>query len=212
MLARNGRRDEARAALARWVEEASEDALVEPAQRAAARLDLALLWIQDGRPRRAREILTAMADEPYEPVRRLCLLAGAAHAEGRPRAALDAAERAERTARAAAARGERAEAGALPVVQQAVLHEEGGDTAAARDAWRRVVEGASGRNDLAALIQAMRARIVLERTEHEGAGPDAADSPGDPKSDPESDPAGGGGSGENAASPAPGGAVLPDRR
>lgn len=160
MLARNGQRSAAEAALERWIDVSQDDALVDPRARVATQLDLALLWVLDGKHARARELLGSLADSPYESLRRECLLAGAAHAEGDLDLALAAARRGE----AAHAR-EQGEPPALSLVQQAVILEEQGEGDLSRAEWERVVAAASSKSDLAALIQAMRARVVLERWE-----------------------------------------------
>ena len=160
ILTRSGARKEAAAALERWLRNAEKNALVDPRSRTAAKLDLALLWVLSKDTKKARNLLLSMADDPGEDVRRLCILAATRHAEGNYRAALRAAEEAEQ---AAVSEGDDS---SLPIVQQAVLYDDAlRDREAARAAWERVVEGASGRNDLGALIQAMRARVVLERAE-----------------------------------------------
>ena len=158
LLTRSGARQEAAAAWQRWLAEARGDALVDPRARTAAKLDLALLRVLNNDTKKARNLLLSMADDPHEQVRRLCILAGAEHDQGAFRAALSAAQAAEQVA---ASTGDET---TLPMVQQAVLYDDAlRDREAGRAAWERVVIGAGGRNDMSALIQTMRARIVLER-------------------------------------------------
>jgi tetratricopeptide (TPR) repeat protein len=158
MLTRSGARAEAAAALERWLDQSQADALIDPRARTAAQLDLALLRVLNNDTKKARSLLLSMADDPHEPVRRLCILAGAEHAQGGFRAALEAAEAAEQ---AVASAGDES---TLPMVQQAVLYDDAlRDREAGRAAWERVVIGTGDRSDLSALIQTMRARIVLER-------------------------------------------------
>jgi tetratricopeptide (TPR) repeat protein len=156
-LARDGKRDDARRALEKWLEVTDDDPLVDPTARFLAALDLAQLYLLAGDQGRARALLLSLAEEPAgHDARRLCILAAVEQARGQPQSALRAAVRA---------------AGAdpddpLPVLQQAVLQESWlDDPVAARAAWEQVLEIARSEADLGALLLTMRARVELERTE-----------------------------------------------
>lgn len=161
MLARNGQRAEAIAALRAWLAVTRADALIDAPTRVLAQLDLAQLELLEGNQDEAHEILLGLAAEPNEAVRRLCLLAAIEQARGNPERALTAAREAE-------ARDTEA---ALPLLQQAMLQEhELDDPAAARRAWQRVLELSSTDKDLGALILGLRARVALERAAPVGEG------------------------------------------
>ncbi len=168
LLARDGKYEEARTAYSAWLEASKLDPRVDPAWRLAAQLDLALVELESGHPRAARNHLAALSDGVGQPglaARRLCLLAASEQTLGRSSQALEAARAAEALAPQSA----------LPKVQQALLHEQWlGDPAAAKAAWERVIGEARTSGDLSDLIQSMRARVVLERL---GAASDGAPGP-----------------------------------
>jgi len=164
LLARNGRRPDAILALLRWLAAAGDDPFVSPSEAALAQLDLAQLLLLEGEHERAFELLSEFDDTPGGASRRQCLLAAAEQALGRPRRALDAALLA----------ASEDPGNSLPLVQQALLFEEWlADPAAAREAWRRVLEQARQSGELGGLILSMRARVALERSERaRGEGPE----------------------------------------
>lgn len=158
VLLRMADRRTAIAALRAWLDHAVDDPRVEPERLAAARIDLALLLLQDDRPDDAREILREGAWPSSEPLRRWAALAAAEQARGEALDALRAAEEAER-----AAPGD-----TLPLVQQALLYELWfDDLRSARALWQRVLEesqaGAAEGADLGTLMLGLRARVALER-------------------------------------------------
>jgi tetratricopeptide (TPR) repeat protein len=160
LYARAGRSDRAIDALSRWLAATRDGAGVDPAARAAARLDLAQLHLLDGEDAKALAVLRDVEGEPINSPRALALLAAVEQARGNPERALEAARA-----------GERADPSAtLPLVQQALLYEHHlGDAAAARAAWQRVLDVAGKRSDLAALVAIVRARVALERAEADAA-------------------------------------------
>jgi tetratricopeptide (TPR) repeat protein len=159
LLARGGNPDDAIEALEVWLEASRFEPLVDPRSRLSAQLDLAHLWLLSGEADKARSLLVGLGDSSGDSARRLCLLAAAEQAGGRYQKALEASLAAENSA-------DGARQGALPIVQQAVLHEQWlRDPAAARAAWQRVLSAARTGDDLGDLIQSMRARVVLERFE-----------------------------------------------
>lgn len=157
LLARDGKFGPAKIAYEAWLEASRDDPRVDPAARVAAELDLAIVELESGEARAARARLASLPDsDPGQTsaARRLCLIAAAEHALGRPDLANDAASRAEVAAPAMT----------LPKVQQALLQAQWlKDPEAARAAWGRVLSEARTSGDLSDLIQSMRARVVLER-------------------------------------------------
>lgn len=154
LLARAGERDDAIAALQRWLRTAAPSPFVSQRELAEARLDLAQLMLLEGNPRAAGRVLEELVDGEVRSPRLYELLAAVEQDQQRPRLALAAAWQAE----------EEAPGDPLPLVQQALLHEEWlADPGAAREAWRRVVETARGGSDLATLLLVLRARAALER-------------------------------------------------
>jgi predicted Zn-dependent protease len=154
IVARAGRTQDAIEALELWVDVTRDDPRVSSSARVLAQLDLAHLLVVAREDERAREVLAGLAGEPLEQARRWCLLAAVEQALGRPQEALEAA-------RAAAA----ADPGSVtPLVQEALLHQHHlDDPEAARAAWRKVLASLEGDTGLGALIQALRARVELER-------------------------------------------------
>lgn len=154
MAAQEGDLGEAEFQLESWLEETQGDVRATAEERIEAELDLALVWILDGRAKEAAALLRTLEGTRHERARRLTLVAVAAQELGDVEGALDAARRAE----------DAAPGSLLPLVQQALIHEHGrGDAPAGRAVWARVVGQAGGRGDLAAMLQSLRARVELER-------------------------------------------------
>ncbi|MEZ6018261.1 MAG: hypothetical protein R3F49_24400 [Planctomycetota bacterium] len=153
MLAEEGQRQPALAALDAWLVASEDDPRVPHAQRVDGLLDHALLLLLDGRAERARDALIELEGEPIGRGRRLALLAVAEQER-------DELER----SLAAIRRAEGAEPGSvLPLVQRALLLERfQDDPAGAEELWRAIAERESA-SDLADLVQTMRARVRLER-------------------------------------------------
>jgi tetratricopeptide (TPR) repeat protein len=154
LLARSG--DNARAidALETWIAETAGDPRLSAETRVTAALDLAHLLVLSREDARAREVLLDLGDVDASSVRRWCLLAAAELGLGKPGAALAAAREAQGIDASAV----------TPLVQEAILmqhHLE--DREAARAAWREVLDAVGGDPGLGALIQGLRARVVLER-------------------------------------------------
>lgn len=157
MAAEEGSRSDAEALLVRWIEEVEGDPRVAGDERVAARLDLALLLLLRGEDGRALRLLENLEGTRHDRARRLMLLTVAREEAGDALGALDAAVRAQ-----GAAEGRQA----LPLVQEALILElllDRPDDAEAR--WRSVAELADGAANLADLIQGLRARVRLERSE-----------------------------------------------
>jgi len=141
-------------ALERWLDESLDDPRVAFAERQAAKLDLAIVWILLGEPARARSLLYTLEGDATQRARRLALLAAAEQANGDLIAALDAARRAEGADRTAI----------LPAVQQAMLFELWfDDPERAERKWREVIDRAADQDNLSALLQLLRAQVQLER-------------------------------------------------
>jgi len=155
LLARAGKLDAAITALRAWLDAVESDPRVDPSARVDARLDLAHLLVL------ARKDDDALAELARLPVgdgaslRNACLEAAALQGLGRPLQALAASERAAT-----------AEPSALvPLVQQALLQQHHlHDPQAARALWERVLESEASREGLGPLIEALRARVALERS------------------------------------------------
>lgn len=160
-LARSGSREGAIAALERWVGACADNPFYSAREVDAARMDLAQLYVLDGRPDVARATLGELDGAEGGGARARELLAAVEQAEGRPSEALLAAREAELAG----------SVGSLPLLQQALLQEESlGDLQAARAAWLRVLEVAGERGDIASVLLRLRARAALERIDAE-AGP-----------------------------------------
>jgi tetratricopeptide (TPR) repeat protein len=154
MLGRGGGVREAISALEGWIDKAKGDLRLDVRLVRESELDLALLCILDGNPKRAREILTALGDTEVDPGRKWSAIAPTEQALDEDREALAAAQRAEQ-----ASRGE-----ILPVVQQALLYESWlGDPDSAEAAWTRALALARSSSDLGALLERVRARVHVER-------------------------------------------------
>jgi hypothetical protein len=154
MLARGGSVEAAIPALEVWLDKARGDLAVDARLVHEAELDLALLAVLDGDPKRAREILSGLNDRDVDARRKWTAIAATDQALGEIRASLEAAQRAEQQAP-----GE-----ILPVVQQALLYESWlGDPDAAEAAWTRALALARGSSDLGALLERVRARVHAER-------------------------------------------------
>lgn len=154
ILARGARSEEAVNALEVWLDATVGDPRVGASERASARLDLAHLVLERGNAARALELLRAVHPAEGGELTRWCLIAAAEQAAGRPPEALDAAQNAARSSPAEL----------TPKVQIALLRQHDlRDPQGAAEAWRAVLDATRGATDLAALIQGLRARIVLER-------------------------------------------------
>lgn len=154
MLQRSGGISQAITSLSTWIERAAEDPRIDPRLVLEARLDQALLAVQDGDPKLARKLLAELEVEPRNQARAWMIEAGAAQALGDLAAALAAAVEAQRLA----------PGDLLPVVQQAMLHEIWlGDPEAAEKDWARALELSRADPALGSLLERMRARVRLER-------------------------------------------------
>lgn len=154
ILARGARSEEAVNALEVWLDATVGDPRVGAGERASARLDLAHLVLERGNAARALELLRAVHPSEGGELTRWCLIAAAEQAAGRPVPALEAAQNAARSS----------PADLTPKVQIALLRQyDLRDAEGATAAWRAVLDATRGATDLAALIQGLRARIVLER-------------------------------------------------
>lgn len=155
MLAQEGSVPAAAAALGQWLEVTAGDPRVTAATRTEALVDLAHLWLLDERSGDAIVLLHSLDGDPVARARRLTVLAGSQLEEDELVLALDAARRAR-----AADPDE-----LLPLVQQALLYQHWLDDPVAAEAkWREVIEAAQGQSDLRSLMQALRARVALERS------------------------------------------------
>ncbi len=156
ILARAGQLDEARQALEVWLAVTDDDPRVDTRLRASAQLDLAHLYLLAGKESKARELLLALGSAPSDEIRRLCLLAAVDQALERPADALEDARSAQRADPHAL----------MPLVQEALLlQHDFHDSDAAVVAWRKVLAATKGNPGLSALVQSLRARVVLERAE-----------------------------------------------
>jgi len=154
MYAQEGSLDEAAWSLQTWLIATTGDPRVTHAARVEVELDMALVWIQRGHAKQARELLITQEGESHQRERRLAILAVAEHELDNLEASLDAARRAEDAAPGAL----------LPVVQQALIHQFGMlDQAAAQAEWERVREQASEGSDPAGSLYNLRALVELER-------------------------------------------------
>lgn len=154
MLAQGGDARLGITALETWLERARNDPTIFASQLRAIEIDLALLYVRDGEPKRAAEILDALPADDSDAGRRLTLLAAAEQELGHDMLALSAARNAEK-----AAPGD-----LLPVVQQALLHDLWlHDPAAAEAAWIRVLGISRSDRELDGLLELLRARVRLER-------------------------------------------------
>ena len=160
VLARGADRDEAIAALARWLHNAARDPLVSARELDQARLDLAQLLILDEQAEEARAVLAQLEEPERAGARVELVFAAVEQAQGRPVRALDAAR----------AAGDQDPRATLSAVQEALLQEDWlGDRAAARAAWERVLARANEGSDLSSVLSGLRARAALERLGAPGA-------------------------------------------
>ncbi len=161
MLAEEGQHSAARAALAAWLDASEGDPRVATETRVEAQLDLALLWLLTGRAERARRELEALEGTATGRARRLALLAVAEQEDGALERSLEAVRRAELADRGSV----------LPKVQRALLAERFFDDPEAAEAlWRKVAEHEGDATELGALVQGLRARVMVERAEAQRAG------------------------------------------
>lgn len=170
ILAQEGDVAQAASALERWLEQIRGDPRVGHALRLEAEVDLALMWVRLGLPEEAEDLLLTHAGQEIGRARRLAVMAVAQHEQGRIEDSLDTARRAELADPAAL----------LPIVQQAFLHGQLGETTdkerarrhkdRAQKRWQEVVDAAARQGDLAGLLQSVRARVHLEGPVS-GAGP-----------------------------------------
>ncbi|HVS19756.1 MAG TPA: hypothetical protein VMT18_14220, partial [Planctomycetota bacterium] len=162
VLARGGDRDEAIAALERWLHNAPRDPLVSARELDEARLDLAQLLILDEEAEEARAVLAQLQEPERAGARVELVFAAVEQAQGRPVRALDAAR----------AAGDQDDRATLSAVQEALLQEDWlGDPAAARAAWVRVLARANEGSDLSSVLSGLRARAALERLDARGSRP-----------------------------------------
>ena len=169
LLERDGKREQAIAAYRGWLAASDSHPLVDGSARTLARLDLAQLYLLEGREGDALDVLEGLAGEESQAARRFAILAAVEQALGRPERAIEAAREAQL----------RDPEDPLPLVQQALLEEHWLENPErAREAWRRVLEVARERSDLSALILSLRARVALERSQESGeASPGDAEPP-----------------------------------
>jgi tetratricopeptide (TPR) repeat protein len=154
MYAQEGTLEEAAWSLQTWLIATTGDPRVTREARVEVELDMALVWIQRGHAKQARELLFTQEGEPHQRERRLAILAVAEHELGNLEASLDAARRAE----------DASPGSLLPVVQQALIHQFGMlDPAAAEAEWGRVRDRASEGSDPAGSLFNLRALVELER-------------------------------------------------
>lgn len=174
MLAGAGDGPEAIRVLGLWLERATADPLVPSSQRAESLVDLALLWVLDGQPKRALQRIDEL--DRFDPERRflpdsarLELVRAAAHdLRGDRDLALEASRRA----------AEANPRSLLPLVHEAILVQRrspGSDQE--RAAWERVLaeatsprEGEESSVDFDALLLQLMARANLGRLSDEEPG------------------------------------------
>jgi len=158
MLAQEGVTTHAAVALERWLIATEFDPRVGHRSRVEARLDLARIWLTSEDVEPALRELRSMEGEPYDRERRLLLLAVALTEKGDADGALSVVRQA----------GLIPDVGVLPKVQEALLLEHWfKDERGALALWKQVMEEASESSDPAGLLQAFRARVVVERSERE---------------------------------------------
>ncbi|MCB9910326.1 MAG: hypothetical protein H6829_08645 [Planctomycetes bacterium] len=155
MLAQEGAGEPAAISLERWLIASEFDPRVDRASRVEARLDLARVWLSMGQVDLALRELNSLEGEPLGRPRRLMLLAVALTEKKDLSGALDAVRRASLIP----------DVGVLPWVQEALLREYWlEDPQGALVLWQQVLEEAEQGSDPALILQAFRARVVLERS------------------------------------------------
>ncbi|MBL6720955.1 MAG: hypothetical protein ISQ08_06035 [Planctomycetes bacterium] len=142
-------------ALRRWLAATASDPRVSHASRVEAALDLATVRVREGRSTEALAQLEALRGEAHDRSRRLAI-------EAVVRADLGELGEAEALAWASASA---APGDSLPWVQLALLGEARGGTGA--EEWARVAQVAGSGTDLAAVVQALRARVAAARRARE---------------------------------------------
>ncbi len=158
MLAQEGVTGHAAIALERWLIATEFDPRVGHRSRVEVRLDLARIWLMEGRVDPALRELRSMEGEAYDRERRLLLLAVALTEKGDAEGALSVVRQA----------GLIPGVGVLPQVQEALLLEHWfEDEKSALVLWKQIMEEAGESSDPAGLLQAFRARVVVERSERE---------------------------------------------
>ncbi|MCP3918284.1 MAG: hypothetical protein GY711_22280 [bacterium] len=154
MLGQEGELAKAVQALQAWLETTRGDPRVGRGQRIEGEVDLATLLLLAGRSDEALALLRSLEGVEASRARRLALSAVAAHELGDLDASRDFARRAEAAS----------DDPLLALVQQALLDDFAfEDEARAEASWRDVLERAEERTDLGAILQVMRARVVLEQ-------------------------------------------------
>ncbi len=146
-------------ALRRWLGATAGDPRVSHASRVEAALDLATVRVREGRSAEALEQLEALRGEAHDRGRRLAI-------EAVVRADLGELDQAEALAWASASA---APGDSLPWVQLALLGEARGGSGA--EEWARVAQVAGSGTDLAAVVQALRARVAAARRAREESAP-----------------------------------------
>jgi tetratricopeptide (TPR) repeat protein len=154
ILARAGRNREAIVALRAWLAAVENDPHFSGEDRALARLDLIQLLVLVREDAAALDELARLPEDDGQALRRACLEAAALQGAGRPDEAL-----------AAARRGQTVDAASLlPLIQEALLQQyHRREPRAAAELWRKLIATEESRAGLGALLDSVRARIVLER-------------------------------------------------
>jgi predicted Zn-dependent protease len=160
ILTRRGSVEDAASAWTGWLERARDDDAVLPSAKADAELDLALLWMLAGEPRKSRDLLDQVDQSVVDRSRRFSAIACVEQALGDIASALAAAESAEKVRPGAV----------LPALQQALLLDEWvEDPVRAELAWKHVLTIARGSSQLIDVLERTRARVRLERYDAERA-------------------------------------------
>jgi tetratricopeptide (TPR) repeat protein len=160
ILAQEGEAAQASSALEHWLEQTRGDPRVPLALRLEAEVDLALMWIRLGHAVQAEALLSTQDGQGAGRPRRLLALAVAQHEQDDFDEALNTARRAELADPRAL----------LPMVQQALMFEQRGreeDAKLARNRWQQVWDAAADQGGFSGLLQSVRARVHLERSEQE---------------------------------------------
>lgn len=172
LQAEAGSRKAAIAELTRWLDLAPGDPTLAPGELESARLDLAMLLVQEGDTGEARDLLEGLVEADLDPVRLWTAFAAMYEARGDLLDALEATESAREADPDAL----------LPVVQQALLVERHfNDPERALATWRVALQLAREQKDLGAVLQRTRAEVHIGRLERVvGGGPDPAVDDDDP--------------------------------